>query len=400
MRVLQVHNHYREPGGEDAAVAAEARLLESRGHTVDQFEARNSPNPILAAGQLAASSWNPVSARAAARTVRRVDPAVVHVHNTWFAMSPGVLRAIKRAGYPIVMTAHNYRLVCSNAMLYRDGKPCELCVNGHSGHAVRYRCYNDSVVQSAGAAACITVNRRLRTWQQCVDVLITLTDFAKSRLAASGVPAARMVTRPNFTPDPGRRPHPPGESRTILFVGRLSPEKGIDLMIEAWERSRPVNLQLAIIGDGPLAKRVSSHPSIRMLGNQPAEMVRKMMLSARALLCPSQCYEGAPLVIIEAFAAGLPVLGSAHGAVGHAVSPLGQKWALPPRDGLAWSNALRRLSSVDVDAEVSATGLLARTVYDRRYTPAVAATSLERIYARASAYARSTETPLQPLRRK
>ncbi|HKY48637.1 MAG TPA: glycosyltransferase family 4 protein [Acidimicrobiia bacterium] len=321
MRILQLHNHYREPGGEDAVVEAERALLEGAGHEVVRFERTNPVGVAATAGSLLAAPWNPVTASAVRRLVRTRRPSVAHVHNTWFSMSPSVIGALHREGVPTVMTVHNYRLACINGQLLRQGKPCQICVGTDPWSGVRYRCFRDSVAGSAVAAATISLNRSLGTWEDRVDRFLVLTDFMRDILVRTGLRSDRIDLTPNFVDDPGPRRSMPGQSKTVLFVGRLAPEKGIDLLIDCWERSAPGGLTLEVVGDGPLltAMRKRAVPGVVFRGRLDRAEVRSLMLTSRALAFPSIWYEGQPMVILEALAAGLPVFASDLGGTAETV---------------------------------------------------------------------------------
>ena len=182
MRVLQLHTPYRQPGGEDAVVRAEAEVLRRSGHEVVQYQVQNPPGAAGAIGSLVLSPWNPLQARRVQHLAERIRPDVAHVHNTWYAQSPAVLWALRRAGVPTVMTLHNYRLVCANGQLFRDGAPCEDCVGASPWHGVQHGCYRDSMVLSVPAAGTIALHDRLRTWCRTVDRFVVLSEFAAERL--------------------------------------------------------------------------------------------------------------------------------------------------------------------------------------------------------------------------
>jgi hypothetical protein len=188
MRILQVHTLYREEGGEDAVARAEAELLRRAGHELVPFIAHNPEATVPAAASLLVSAWNPVVARRIRAVAEQVRPDVAHVHNTWFALSPSVIAALGAAGVPVVMTLHNYRLLCVNASLFRDGRPCEDCVGTHPWHGVRHRCYRGSAGGSAAVAAAISVNRLLGTWQRHVRLFLALNEFARERFIRGGLP--------------------------------------------------------------------------------------------------------------------------------------------------------------------------------------------------------------------
>src|SRR5271166_2851629 len=239
VRILQVHNRHREAGGEDVVVENERRLLTAHGHEVLADVVENPPTAGRAAAAMLASPWNVVAARRVAETARRFRPDVVHVHNTWFALSPAVFAALGRDRWPTVVTLHNFRTVCANGLLLRDGRVCHTCVGSHPFHAVRYRCYRDSTALSALAALAIATPRAAHTWSRRVHRFFVLDEAARPILVAGGVPDERILIRPNFVDDPGSRRAPPSASRDVVMVGRLSPEKGADVLVEAWARAGP-----------------------------------------------------------------------------------------------------------------------------------------------------------------
>lgn len=380
MRILQVHNHYRHAGGEDSVVLAEAELLRSADHQVDQYLVRNPTGALAAAGSLAFSAWNPWAARDVRSFAERHRPDVAHVHNTWYSLSPSILRALKDGGLPLVMTLHNYRLVCANALLFRSGRPCQDCVGTHPWHGVRHKCYRGSTLASAAAATTIALGQARHTWDRDVDLFLALSEFAKRQFVAGGMPPSKIRVKPNFVSDPGPRSRPPSDSRTLLYVGRLSPEKGVDLIIDAWEALDATNLELHIVGDGPSRPHLAAREvaGVRLLGALPNNEVARLMSAARALLFPSIWYEGQPMVILEAFASGLPVLGSDLGGTAELLAPLGNRWLVrQPADHEVWSSAVFGLLD---DDEVDATGRLVRELYETRFTPDAGLSHLEETY--------------------
>ena len=309
-------------------------------------------------------------------------PEITHVHNTWFALSPSIFRELHGNGARVLMTLHNYRTVCSNALLFRSGRPCEDCVGSHPWHGVRHRCYRGSWVGSAAAAANIALQRTRGTWVKDVDAFLALNEFSKRRLVAGGIPDEKVILKPNFVDDPGPRANRPSESEQVLFVGRLSPEKGILELLEAWRRASPRDLRLLVIGDGPLMSEARAHldGSIRLLGRLPKREVRKLMLSSRALVLPSRAYEVQPLVLLEALAAGLPVLASDLGGNPEVLASLGAEWLVAPGRVEDWSRALSGLARGSI---VDQAGARARSTYRARFTPEVGLRNLERAYTSA-----------------
>ncbi len=381
LTILQIHNRYREGGGEDTVVRKERALLESAGHDVVEFEAENPPGAVAAARTLAVSAWNLASARSVKEAVAVRRPDVAHVHNTWWRLTPSILKPLADAHVPIAMTLHNYRLLCANAMLFREGRPCEECVGTHPWRAVPYRCYRGSAFASAVAASAIEVARRLGVWGD-VSVFITLTEFAKQRFVAAGLTADRLIVKPNFVDDPGSRTNPASASNTILFVGRLSEEKGVRTLLDAWRDAALDDLELLIVGDGPLAGelRATAPPAVRFAGRVPPAQVVELMRQARAMAFPSVWYEGQPMVLLEALAAGLPLVVSDIGGIPETVGDGGAAVSALPGDRSAWARALSRLTDA---ASVEVASMQARAVYEARYSVEPALEGLVRAYEMA-----------------
>lgn len=377
MRVLQIHTRYREGGGEDAVVDAEAGELRQSGHEVRQVSANNPTGAPQAAAALVFAPWNPMMVARLRRAIDDFRPDVAHVHNTWFAMSPAVIGALKGAGIPVTMTLHNYRLVCANAMLFRDGRPCEDCVGASPWQAVRHACYRGSRPLSVVAAATIALHQRVGTWDD-IDTLIALTEFQRDMMIRGGIQADRIVIKANAVADPGPRPVAPSQSETVLYAGRLSAEKGVDLLIDAWLEARPSGLELLIVGEGPLQLKVEDAAkdatSIRYAGSIPHDEVISLMLTSRALVLPSRLYEASPLAMVEAFSSGLPVVASDLGGVGETVARLGRDSLVDTADPTAWEKALGLLGDQTWIDEAS---VRARAVYDQAFSPAATAGLLE-----------------------
>jgi glycosyltransferase involved in cell wall biosynthesis len=383
MRILQVHTRYREPGGEDAVVEAEAALLREAGHEVVQHQVENPQGAVATAVVLTRSPWNAGAARLVRRLAKQLRPDVAHVHNTWYALSPAVARALRRAGVPVVMTLHNYRLLCANAVLFRDGLPCEDCVGSHPWHGVVHRCYRGSALQSMPAAATIALHHRLGTWRHDVDLFLALNEFSRTLLARGGLPPERIRVKPNFVEDPGARTVRTGSSPTVLFIGRLVAQKGIDLLLEAWRCLGDSRLELLVVGDGPLRVDLERRgvPGVRFAGRLPPAQVRAHMLAGRALVFPSRSYEGQPMVVLEALAAGLPVLASSLGGMPELLAPLGSGWLASAGTVAGWTEALRRLTDDELVDEASTH---ARAQYERSFTRSAGLAALEAVYRHVS----------------
>jgi glycosyltransferase involved in cell wall biosynthesis len=384
VRVLQIHNLYREPGGEEVTANTNAALLREGGHEVDRLLVRNPDRALAAMRLLATAPWNAAQAQTVRRRVLHSRPDVAHVHNTWFALSPSILHTLHAERVPIVMSLHNYRLMCANASLFRDGRVCTDCVGTHPGWGVVHRCYRGSALASTAVAGTIALNRARGTWD-LVSRFDVPTEFVKRMFVSAGFPADRLSVNPRAVADPGRRRQPPSASRTVLYAGKLAEHKGTRHLLDAWsEASASIpHLELVVVGDGPLRAELASKAldRVRFLGWSDREDVRRVMLAARALVVPSRWYEVVGRVALEAFAAGLPVLASEIGGLGEVVGELGPECLVAPDDRDAWAAALTSLGD---DASVDAIGARARELFERRYTNEICLNRLLKLYESAT----------------
>ncbi len=366
MKVLQIHDPYVHAGGEDTIADTEAELLREAGHEPVRFRLGNPEHRRSATAALLAAPWNPAQYRAMRQRARRLRPDIAHVHNTWFALSPSIFRALALEGVPTVMTLQNFRLMCVEPMLFRDGRMCTDCVGSHPWHGVRHSCYRSRPV-SGVAALTIALNRRLGSWDH-VARFFAPSEFVKQVFVDGGFDPARIVVKPNVVGDPGPRPEPPSRSRTVVYVARIAPEKGPDLLLDAWRdaAAQLPELELVLIGDGPLRARLERDPPprTRFVGwVEPAELPRHL-LAARALVYPTQWTENFGRPTIEAMAAGLPVLASDIATPAEVVGELGPDWLVDPRDRGAWADALRRLAD---DQAIDAAGRRSRQLFEQKY---------------------------------
>lgn len=375
MRVLQIHNRYRQHGGEDQVVAAEATLLRSNGHEVEQFSVDNPESPVATAAALAQAPWNRKSSTEVGETIQAYQPDVVHVHNTWFQLSPAVV-AVAHQLAPVVMTVHNYRLMCSNAQLLRDDRPCRLCLDGSLWNGVIHSCYRDPV--SSSLAALTIATGRKRVWRSEVDRYLALSDLASELLIEIGIGRERIAVKDNFVPDPGPRRQPAESSQVVLFVGRLSPEKGVRQLLDNRALLADAGLTLRVAGDGPLQGLVAPLLGANYLGRLTPEQIGAEMLGARALVMPSIWYEGQPRTALEAFAGGLPVAGSSLGAIGELLRAQPGSWTFDPHGD--WSTAVATLRS---DPSIREASIAARKLWERRFGPERAVDNLENAYTQA-----------------
>ncbi len=314
-----MHNLYQQPGGEDQVFAAEGDLLEAYGHRVLRYTLHNdSINGMSRPALAKATIWNGKVYEELRALFRKERPGVAHFHNTFPLVSPAAYHAARAEGVPVVQTLHNYRLLCPNALFLREGRACEDCLGKtFPWPGVVHACYQGSALSSAGVAAMLAFHRVLGTWKEAVDVYVALTEFARRKFVEGGLPAGKVVAKPNFThPDPGIGD---GRGDYVIFVGRLSREKGVDTLLAAW-RMLGEKVPLKVVGDGPMAPEVEkaageSGGTVEWLGRQPKARVLALMKDARALVFPSVWYEGFPMVIGEAYAVGLPVIASNLGSM-------------------------------------------------------------------------------------
>jgi glycosyltransferase involved in cell wall biosynthesis len=366
VRVVVCHNFYQQPGGEDQVFADEAALLESQGHVVTRFTVHN--DTVEGTGKLALlgkTIWNRAVARQIAATVRREHAEVVHFHNTFPLISPAAYYAARKAGAAVVQTLHNYRLLCPGAMFLRDGAVCESCLGRAPVAALVHKCYRGSRAASAATATMLVAHRAAATYRRQVDAYIALTEFGRQKFIAGGLPAEKVVVKPNFvSPDPG-----PGAGRGgyALFVGRLAPGKGLETLLDAWTRHAP-GMPLKILGDGPLAGLVREASAagaarIEWLGRRPLAEVYDAMGSAAVLVMPSVWYEGLPKTLIESFAKGTPVIASRLGALAECVTDGHTGYLFRPGDPADLAAQVRR-----AETDASAMRLACRREFEARYT--------------------------------
>ena len=301
MRILIIHNKYLQYGGEDAVVAAESNLLRRHGVDVREYERDNRDIADLSSLRVAADTiWSRRSSREVGALLDLLRVDVVHCHNTFPLISPSVYRAAADRGIPVVQSLHNFRLMCPQAFLLRNDKPCEDCLGKLPWRSVMHRCYRGSAAQSAVLLAMVGVNRALGTYEKPVTRYVALNEFCRKKFIQAGLPAERIVVKPNFVDLPQVRLDSPRNG--ALFVGRLSREKGVHAIADAFRTLRSTHAALDAIGNGPDAAVLSGIRGVHLHGPKPSVEVYAAMSRAAYLLMPSIWYENFPRVLVEAFA--------------------------------------------------------------------------------------------------
>lgn len=362
MRILIAHNAYQQRGGEDSMVDAELELLRGHGHAVEVFQRHNDELKAVPQWKAAVDTvWSRKSAAALTAVIDRFRPDIVHFHNTFPLISPSAYWAVQAAGLPVVQTLHNFRLHCPQAMYLRDGQVCEDCLGHQPWRSVLHACYRGSRAQSAVLSGMLVWHRALGTYRDKMTRYIALNEFCRRKFIEGGLPADRVVVKPNFVDFGVAQPSP---RAGLLFVGRLSAEKGLRTLREAM--ALLTGVQLRVAGEGPEAAVLDGVPGVTKLGRLVVEDVRQEMNAATALVAPSICYETFGLVVIEAFACGTPVIVSRIGALAGLVEDGVTGLLFEP--GSAADLAAKMKWAQSHPEEMAQMGRNARLEYERSYT--------------------------------
>ena len=386
MRILFIHNAYQYRGGEDTVLDLESGLLESKGHTVSVLKFNNehikSFGSKLKAG--IRSFYNKQSAKQLNEVISHFKPDIIHVHNLFFQASPSVLFVASRLRIPVVMTIHNYRLICSNALLLRNNQVCELCTQKKlplSG--IKYKCYRSSAVETGLVTGITGIHKLLHTWTNKIQKVIVLSEFMKSKLSDRSLSfrPEQLVVKPNFLPDV--RVDEVRRKAYFLYVGRLSVEKGINTLLKSF--AGLPDQQLVIVGDGPEKEQVLAAVRecswISYAGAQPREKVLEMMAACTALIFPSIWYEGMPLTIIESLATGTPVITSGLGVMAEMIRDGYNGYHFNPGNADDLKEKIKKFSTIHSDRFYLYKN--ARNAYLDYYQPDVHYASIMKIYQNA-----------------
>lgn len=380
LRVLMAFSRYRNRGGEDEAFERDVRLLQDLGIEVHVLNPEPPETPDVLAKAMAAGNlvWSKSAARSVTDVIRKFRPHLMHVHNTFPSLSASSVFAASREEVPVVHTLHNYRYFCAAATAYRDGETCTDCLGRIvPWPAAKHGCYHDDFLSSAVVGVHVAANRPI--WDRHIDAYVLLTDFQRELLVKAGLDDARTHVRPNFMDDPGRNEYTSDDY--CLYVGRLSEEKGFDLLLAAMAGTR--HARLRVIGEGPLVQMAErSGNNVSYLGRRQHSFVLESMRRSRFVVLPSVCFEVMPLVLLEAMAVSRPAIvndrGALPGLVGYGRSgavvrdPTPATWARAIDD--LWRNQERR----------DQMGAAARSRFEDRHTRDAAARSLMSIYEAAT----------------
>lgn len=384
MRVLILHSRYASgaTSGENRVVDDEAALLREGGHEVRVWSPEpDDSSPAARAGMAARAVWSRAAAAEVARLVRAHAPDVVHVHNLYPMLSPAVLRI---QDPPVVVTLHNYRLLCLPAVFLRDGRPCEDCLGRPPWRGVVHRCYRGSAAGSAALAASLVLHRRTGSFR-LVARYLAVSEFVREKHVEAGLDPGRITVKPNFVAAMPRREGPGSE---FLYLGRLSAEKGLDRLMEAWNG---LPARLVVVGDGPERERLAAlaPANVELRGAVAPADVPAHLARARALVLPSICYEGAPRTVVEAFAAGVPVIANRLGALPSVVADGETGMLVEPGSAAAWRDAVTRLLDDRLSRNM---GDRAHADWQSRYSPEQGLADLEEAYGQVTGSALAGRT--------
>tara|TARA_R110000796_G_scaffold118864_1_gene232707 strand:- start:63192 stop:64346 length:1155 start_codon:yes stop_codon:yes gene_type:complete len=313
MKVLQVHNIYQGKTGEETVVEEEKKILERHGHTVIQYIKDNSDldrysslDKLRLLGFLHSSKS---IGKELGEFIEREKPDVCHVHNTFPLITPIVYEICKSKNLPVVQTLHNYKMVCTNSLLFRNGEVCEACLNKSLYNSIKFKCYRDSYLATAAQAHVIQHHRNIGTWDNLIDRYVCLTEFQKEKVFGGSL-RGKVVVKPNFLAENNLETV---RENFFLFVGRLNDSKGLQDLLYLFRRNSHSNFVLIGKSDNP--EIFSEFKNVKHLGERNRDVVLENMRKCKAVIFPSKYYEGMPMVILEAFSLKKPVISRNRGAM-------------------------------------------------------------------------------------
>jgi glycosyltransferase involved in cell wall biosynthesis len=373
MKVLLVHNFYQQFGGEDAVFHAERKLLAAHNDEVYSYTRENNEIKQYTFGQKARFGFQSIFSRQTRReitdVVNKFVPDFAYVHNVFPLISPSLYHTLHALRVPVVQVIHNFRFLCPNGWFYTRGAICERCKGGNYLNAIRYRCYRDSYLLSALYSTSLGMNRLAGVMEK-IGAFVCLSEFSRSKLREVGVPDTKLFVRPNFIDATTLEPKP-GAGTYVLYLGRLSQEKGIGTLLRAFERLPDVALK--IVGTGPLESELKAYVHERNLKNvcfhgfaQGAEK-DALLRNSLCLVLPSEWYENFPVVALEAYAAAKPVIASNVGSLPYVVEEGRNGFLFEPRNPEDLATKIRALMTCRTIREDM--GNYNRSLVESKYSP-------------------------------
>lgn len=347
MKILLVHNDYGKYSGEEAVVDRTAAMFRSLGHEVVQLRRSTAGIRDSFKGKFRTFTngiYSPAGVRAMREIIVKEKPDFVNVHNLFPFIGPAALRECKRAGIPVVMTVHNYRLICPTGLFMRDGAPCESCLEKRNElPCIRHNCENSNL-KSVAYALRNFIARTRRHYIDCVDLFVCITQFQRNKLLQAGFPPEKLLVIPNSIDAPDDYDHVEGDY--VAYCGRLSREKGIDLILEAARLNPEIPFRLA--GDISDSELIADIPkNVALEGYISGERLIDFYRNARFCVLASRCYEGFPMALLEAARFGKPMFAPNHGAFPEIIGegPQASGILFPPSDALSLACAIKSLWS-------------------------------------------------------
>lgn len=317
--ILIVHNYYQIPGGEDSVVENEKKMMEEKGHKVILYSRNNleinNMSMIKKVAFPIITFFNPVTYIDIRKIIKKEKVDIVHVHNTLNLISPAVYYSALVCKVPIVQTIHNFRMICPGALLYRDGKVCEECIEYGVKRAIKYKCYRNSRLQTI---ACI-INSKISSLNKIYQKIkyICLTDFNKQKLMiVKDISSEQVFVKPNFIENKEEIIAYKDRKNQFVYAGRLDKTKGIEVLLKSWNKMGKGAPKLIICGTGPMIEWCKQFISqndletIELKGYVSNEETKRIIAKSKALILPTQLYEGFPMTIVEAYSVGTPVITS------------------------------------------------------------------------------------------
>lgn len=388
MRILLIHNFYQQFGGEDVVALAERKILEAHNEDVFFYSRHNDEirqfGPAKKFKAAASTVYSRETVRDIASVVERFHPEVAYVQNVYPLISPAVYHALRSLGVPVVQYAHDFRFLCPNGWFFTHGTICERCKGGNYLHAVVNRCYRESYVLSSVYAASVGISRATGVMHKLAGI-ICMTEFYRRKFLEVGMPEEKLFIKPNFVDTSGIKARP-GKGDYVLFMGRLSLEKGLWTLVRAFEGLRDVPLRIA--GTGPMHGVLQEYIEEKRLdhislvgfkaGREKVEMLRNSIFT----VVPSECYENFPTTALESYAAGKPVIGSNLGGMPFIIENEKSGLVFRPGDIIDLREKITHL--ISESGQVESMGKYARSLAETRYSAEESYRTLIGIFSKVS----------------